>query len=77
MSGISRATALMIQGNEVECDAEMIDGKWSGIIRMLKGRYGVPHCLLISTTPIFPDSRAAMDHMAALVAEIRSMDVLK
>jgi len=70
-------TALMIQGNEVECDAELVDGKWSGIIRMLKGRYGFPHALLLSTTAIFPDSQTAMKHMSDLVDEIRKMDVMK
>lgn len=71
MSGISRLTAMAIQGNDVLCEASGPDkeGKFAGWVRLDVDRW---HPLL-NTAPIFETAADAEKHARDLVAEVRAM----
>jgi hypothetical protein len=73
---VSRLSALMIQGNEVLCDAvlDRESNKWEGWIFML--RAGEIHTPIVNTSPYYDNKQQAIEAMNNFVDQIRKVDEL-
>jgi len=71
---ISRITAMIIKGNEVDCDSAGPDenGKFAGwISRMERGNYRP----LLNTEPIYDSAEVAIKEMESIVKEINRLEL--
>ena len=78
--GISRMSAMMIQGSDpenIKCLAggPSKEGKYAGWIQLWKN--GSYHTDIVSTQGIFDSKKEAVKHMKDLVKEIRKLDLTK
>lgn len=82
--GITRYTAMAIQGWPVTddanseglwpCGVESIDSKgWASVLWLVKR--GEPHCILLSTKPIYSSESEAVDTLKATIAEVKALDL--
>lgn len=72
--GITRHTALIIQANDVTCDAggPSKDGKYAGFILFTSKNYRP----LISTELVYDNSEQAIMAMQKIVGQIKAMNLL-